>query len=229
MAEKAKTTQERQSKQTLKKKLNQSKPHSARYEKMADKIDSTKSYSLNEALTLIKETANTKFDGSIELHLHLTPKKGKKGVEDEYMRGMLHLPNGLGKARKVVVLNEELIEQIAKTQKIDFDVALATPALMPKLGKVAKILGTKGKMPNPKAGTVTDNPEEIKKEIEAGRVEFRQDPSRNIHQMIGKASWDVEKLTGNAQAVLKAFVRNRIASATVTSTMGPSVRINLEA
>lgn len=228
MADKAKVTKERMSKQALAKKLNQPNAHSKRYEEVSQKVDSTKAYALSEAIDLVKATATTKFEGSVELHLHLTAKKGKKGVEDELMRGVLHLPHGLGKDRKVVILNEETIEQIAKTQKIDFDVAIATPALMPKMGKIAKILGTKGKMPNPKVGTVTDKPEEIKKEIEAGRVEFRQDASRNIHQMVGKVSWETTKLVENIQAVLKTFPANRLASVTVTSTMGPSVKIALE-
>lgn len=217
----------RVSKQTLKARLKQTKPHSKRYEEQVQKVDVNKTYSLNEAIELVKATAKTKFDSSVELHLHLTPKKGKKGVEDEYMRGIMHLPNGLGKNRNVVILNEELIDAIAKTQVLDFDVAIATPALMPKMGKIAKILGTKGKMPNPKVGTVTDKPEEVKKEIEAGRVEFRQDAGRNVHQMIGKSSWETEKLVANAQAVLKSFAANRIARVTVTSTMGPAVKVTL--
>ncbi len=229
MADNAKTTKERVSKQALKSQLKHKQPRSKRYEEQSNKVDITKTYPLTEALDLAKATASTKFDSSIELHLHLTPKKGKKGVEDEYMRGIMHLPHGIGKSRKVVILNEDLIEQIAKTEKIDFDVAIATPALMPKLGKVAKILGTKGKMPNPKVGTVTDKPEEVKAEIEAGRVEYRQDASRNIHQMVGKASWDNAKLAENIQAVLKTFTRNRLNNVTVASTMGPGVKVNLDA
>lgn len=234
MADNAKTTGERQSKQTLKHKLAQTrkepKKHSARFLTAEEKVGSatTQPLPLADAIALAKETATTKFDSSVELHLHLTPKKGKKGTEDEYMRGILNLPHGLGKSRKVVILDEEKIEEIAKTQKVDFDIALATPALMPKLGKIAKILGTKGKMPNPKAGTVTDNPEAVKAEIEAGRVEYRQDASRNIHQMVGKASWDVAKLAENAQTVINAFTKNRIQSVTVTTTMGPAVKVVLD-
>lgn len=234
MAETANTSRERQSKQTLRRKLNETrkdpKKHSARYLGLESKVDEAakQPLPLAEAIKLAKETSTTKFDGSIELHLHLTPKKGKKGVEDEYMRGVMHLPNGVGKTRKVVILDEEKIEEIAKTGKVDFDIALATPSLMPKMGRIAKILGTQGKMPNPKAGTVTDNPEAVKQEIESGRVEFRQDSSRNIHQMIGKASWDDAKLVENAQTVLDNFARNRIASATVTSTMGPGIKISLD-
>lgn len=230
MSENAKTTKERVSKHTLKKQLDKkrtdAKPRSKRYDAELAKV-STDALVLTDALAKVKETATTKFDSSIELHLHLTAKKGKKGVEDELARGVVSLPHGLGKKRVVAILNEEMIDALAKTGKIDFDIALATPTLMPKLGKVAKLLGTKGKMPNPKAGTVTDKPEEVKAAIEAGRVEFRQDASRNVHQMIGKASWDVEKLAENAQAMLKGFPNNRLASITLTSSMGPAVRVTL--
>jgi large subunit ribosomal protein L1 len=232
MAEdKNKTSGERQSRQTIAKRLAEKrkdpKKHSARYLALEAKLGdaAVKPQPLADAINLVKETATTKFDGSVELHIHLTPKKGKKGVEDELMRGMINLPNGLGKTRKVVILNEDLIEEIAKTEKVNFDIALATPAMMPKLGRIAKILGTKGKMPNPKAGTVTDNPEAVKQEIEAGRVEYRQDRGRNIHQMIGKSSWEADELIGNAEAVLKAIPKNRIESLTVTTTMGPSVKV----
>lgn len=234
MSENVKTTRERISKQTLKANLaskrGENKKHSTRFlneeAKIADKIK--QALPLEEALGLVKQTASTKFDSSVELHIHLTPKKGKKGVEDELMRGMLHLPQGLGKDRKVVILNEEIIDELAKTQNVNFDVALATPALMPKLGRVAKLLGTRGKMPNPKAGTVTENPEQVKAEIEAGRVEYRQDATRNIHQMIGKSSWDIEKLAENARAVMKTFPKNRVMKATITSTMGPSISVIAE-
>ncbi len=233
MAEAKKSTQERKSRRTinqeLTKKRKEHKPRSSRYLAIEEKIHSQEGWKLEDAIQFIKDHANLKFDSSVELHIHLTPKKGKKGAEDEYMRGIFHLPHGLGKSRKVVILNEEMIDTIAKTQKLDFDVALAAPSLMPKMGKVAKILGTKGKMPNPKAGTVTDNPEAVKAEIEAGRVEYRQDPSRNIHQMIGKTSTEAEKLVENAQTVLKNFTRNRIDSATLTSTMGPGLKLNLDA
>ncbi len=227
-----KETGERQSKKTLVKKLEakrkEPQPRSKRYLELASKIHDKNNWSLTDAVGFIKETATTKFDSSVELHLHLTAKKGKKGAEDELSRGMLQLPHGLGKSRKVVILTEELIEQLAKTQVIDFDVALARPALMAKLGRVAKLLGTKGKMPNPKAGTVTEDPEAVKAAIEAGRVEYRQDASRNIHQMIGKASWDADKLIENAKVVIAAFPKNRVESLTLTSTMGPSVKINAE-
>lgn len=231
MADNAKTTSERQSKHTLTKKLQKARKertfHSTRFNSEQSKIEALDKANLPlaDAIQMVKDTASTKFDSSIELHVYLTAKKGKKGSEDEYMRGMINLPHGLGKSRKVVILTEELIEEIGKSQKVDFDIALATPALMPKMGKIAKLLGTKGKMPNPKAGTVTDNPEAVKADIKAGRVEFRQDAGRNVHQMIGKASWDNQKLLENAQTVLATFTANRVAGVALTSTMGPSVKV----
>ncbi len=225
MSEVVKTTKVKMSKHARKAALGRPVQRSKRYEEVVGKIDATKEYTLNEAIDLVKATANTKFDGSVELHIHLTAKKGKKGAEDEYMRGMINLPHGLGKSRSVVILDEDKIEAIAKTGVVDFDIALATPAMMSKLGKIAKTLGTKGKMPNPKSGTVTDKPEEVKKEIEAGRVEYRQDATRNIHQMIGKVSTESDKLADNARAVMQSFTKNRVASVWLTSTMGPSVRV----
>lgn len=219
---------EKMSKQTKKAVTKAVKTRSARYMKLAEQIDVNKKYTLAEAVELVKATSKTKFDSSIELHIHLNPKRGKKGVEDEYARGIYTLPNGSGKKMVVVILDEAKIEEIAKTKKIDFDVAIAMPSLMPKLGKIAKILGPKGKMPNPKIGTVTNDPEAIKKDIEGGRVEYRQDKNGNIHQMVGKASWEVTKIVENCQMVLKSFTANRVNSVTIASTMGPSAKIATE-
>lgn len=228
MADSGKMSKERVSRKTLNKQLNkkrsEAKPRSKRYDAVLQKVGD-ELLTLGEAIAKTKETSTTKFDGSVELHVHLTPKKGKKGVEDELARGMVNLPHGLGKNRKVVILNEDIIATLEKTGKIDFDVAIATPALMPKLGKVAKLLGTKGKMPNPKAGTVTDKPEEVKAAMEAGRVEWRQDAGRNLHQMIGKVSWDDVKLIDNADVFIKLFPPNRVISISLTSTMGPAVKV----
>ncbi len=219
----------RQSKTALRLKLRAKRQdpqgRSRRYRQLAATINSAESHNLGEAIALAKSSATLKFDSSMELHIHFKPKKGKKGANDDVMRGFLKLPHGLGKPRRVVVLDEAMIEEIAQTGKFDFDVALATPALMPKLARIAKMLGTKGKMPSPKSGTVTDQPLIVKGEIDAGRVEYRQDDGGNIHQMIGKASWPLDHLTENAQAVIKAVPANRIASVFVTSTMGPAAKV----
>lgn len=203
----------------------QKKTRSKRYLSLSEKIEKGKKYSIDEAIELAKLTSNTKFEGSIELHIKISEKKGKKKGIDELARGIFHLPNGLGKSLKVVVLDENMVDQIFKTKKADFDVALATPALMPKLGKVAKILGPKGKMPNPKVGTVTDEPEKIKAEIEKGRVEYKVDSSNVIHQMIGKVGWEDVKIRENMMAVLTSLPKNRIQSIALSSTMGPGVKV----
>lgn len=199
---------------------------SSRYQNLSHLVNKDQKYNIDEAIELVKQTAVTKFDSSIEVHINILEKKGKKGSVDELSRGIFHLPNGLGKELKVVVLNEDMIEEIAKTKKVDFDIAIATPAMMPKAGKIAKILGPKGKMPNPKFGTVTENPDKVAEEIKQGRVEYKIDAVGAIHQMIGKMSWDDEKIKENLLTVLQALPKNRIRSISLTSTMGPSVRLD---
>lgn len=203
----------------------QKKVRSKRYLGLVAQVDKNKKYPVEEAIELAKTTSSTKFEGSVELHIKISEKRGKKKGVDELARGIFHLPNGTGKPMKVVVLDEAKVDEIFKTKKVDFDVALASPALMPKLGKVAKILGPKGKMPNPKTGTVTDDPEKIKAEIEGGRVEYKVDSSNVIHQMIGKVSWDGVKIKENLMAVLTTLPKNRIQSVSLSTTMGPGIKI----
>lgn len=205
---------------------NNKKNRSKRYISANQQVDKNLKYNIDEALELAKKTSSTKFEGSVELHIKLSEKKGKKKGTDELARGIFHLPNGVGKQIKVVILDENLVDEIAKTKKVDFDVALATPALMPKLGKVAKILGPKGKMPNPKVGTVTDDPQKVKEAIEKGRVEYKVDANNVIHQMIGKTSWDVEKLKENYSVIMQSFTKNRIQSVAISTTMGPGIKID---
>lgn len=231
MAEKKSANKERVSRQTLTKRLvakrSESRRHSRRFDDLLKKIPAAP-LALEEAMVKTKELATTKFDSSIEIHVRLKAKKAKKGSDDELTRGLVSLPHGLGKVRRVAVLTEEIIAALEKSGTIDFDIAIASPELMPKLGKVARLLGTKGKMPNPKAGTVTTTLDETKARIEAGQVEWRQDAGRAIHQMIGKASWDAERLSENARAFLRAFPTTRIESVYLTSTMGPAVATALD-
>jgi large subunit ribosomal protein L1 len=161
----------------------------------------------------------------VEIHMHLTKKKDKGSTQSSKVA--MHLPHGSGKERVVVVLDEAKIEEIAKTKKIDFDVAIASPELMPKVGKIAKILGPKGKMPDPKSGTVTNDPAKAMAEITSGKVEYRIDASNNVHQMIGRVSWTEDKLKENAQAVLASQPKSRIASAYVVASISPAVPIDL--
>lgn len=198
---------------------------SRKYRMVKSLLARGRSYPLAEAIELAKKVSLSKFDGSLELHLNLAKKKGKATTETT--RGVLHLPNGTGKKVKVLVLDEAKIEEIAKTKKIDFDVAIAAPALMPKVAKIARILGPKGKMPDPRAGTVTDHPEKIMADIQHGRVEYRVDDTRNVHLLIGKISWDLQKLQENAKVVFAAFPIFRLTSATLSPSIGPSVAIDL--
>lgn len=216
----------------------------------AEKVDSTKEYSIQEAIELAKATANTKFVGSIEVHVR-TNIDAKK--TDQAIRGMVSLPHGTGKTKRVaafvteakekeakeagatVVGGEELIKQIKETEKTDFDVAVAEPALMPKLAQVAKILGTRGLMPNPKTGTVGENIGQIVKEIAGGKVNFKNDDTGNIHQIIGKSDFDSAKLVENFRAFWESVMASKpaalkgtyVASVYINSTMGPGIRVKV--
>ncbi len=197
---------------------------SAGYLKAKEQVEAGKRYGLNEAIELVKKISLSKFDGSIEVHLKLAKKKAK--TQNESLKGILHLPYGSGKERKIVVLDEAMIDIIAATKKADFDVALASPELMPKVGKIAKILGPLGKMPDPKSGTVTNDSQATIAEIQAGKIDYRIDSHNNLHQIIGKVSWDNQKLADNAQAVLSVLPKSRIEAAYLSASIGPSVPLD---
>ena len=198
---------------------------SAKYKAAHEHVEAGKLYPVTEAIELVKKTSYSKFDGGVELHLRLTKKKAKGSTEST--KGIFSLPHGSGKDRKIVVLDEAKIEEIAKTKKIDFDVALASPELMPKVAKIAKILGPKGKMPDPKSGTVTTDNKKTIEEINSGKVDYRIDASNNLHQLVGKVSWSEDKLTENIQAVLGSMPKSKIAAAYLTASMSPSVTLDL--
>ncbi|MDR3642245.1 MAG: 50S ribosomal protein L1 [Candidatus Doudnabacteria bacterium] len=213
-------------------------------------VDKNKVYSPEEAIELAKKTGNTKFVGSIEVHVR-TLIDAKK--TDQSVRGTVSLPNGTGKSKKVaafvteakekeakdagaaVVGGEELIKKIKETEKTDFDVAVAEPALMPKLAQIAKILGTRGLMPNPKTGTVGANIAQLVKEIAGGKVNFKNDDSGNVHQIVGKTNFESSKLLENFKAFIASIQQSRpatvkgqfISSVTVNSTMGPGIRVKI--
>lgn len=201
------------------------KARSKAYQVAKTHVEAGKQYSLTEAIELVKKTSLSKFDGSVEVHLRLLKKKSKGASESP--KGIFQLPHGSGKQKKIIVLTEEKIEEIAKTKKIDFDVAIATPELMPKVGKIAKILGPQGKMPDPKSGTVTTDPEKAIAEINAGKIEYRIDAQNQIHQIIGKVSWDSAHLLENAKVVTTAFPKARLESIHLSATIGPSVVVDL--
>lgn len=201
---------------------------SRRYQDLATKFDRARTYEPEQAIELAKETAVGKFDQVIELHIRLTPPKGKKGDVERY-RTIVTLPHGTGKEPKIGVLDEAMIDAIAKKGDTEFDILLASPDLMPKVAKIAKILGPKNKMPNPKTGTVTDNPEAAKAAIVSGRIEVRADADHNLHQAIGRASWSVEKLLENYRALKASLPQHRLQRAVVCATFGPGIAVDLSA
>jgi len=183
-------------------------------------IEKGKLYPLSEAIELAKRTSYSKFDGKIEVHIKLNPKKG------QVIRGSLVLPHGAGKEPKVAIFNPDLLSQIQKG-KIDFDILLARPKDMPILAKVAKILGPRGLMPNPKSGTVSEHPEEVAEKIKSGLIEFKGDPQNNIHQIIGRVSWETKRLDENFQALYNAVRPYNPESVTICATMGPGIRVKV--
>jgi len=222
--------------------------HGKRYRQQYQKVQRDRAYPPTEAISLIKETASAKFDETVELHVLL-------GVNvrhaDEQLRGTLALPHGLGKDVSVAVFAQGQqardaeaagadhvgADDLAKKVEegwTDFDVAIATPDMMPTVGKLGRVLGPQGKMPNPKVGTVTPDVEKAVTDAKAGKVEYRTDRQAIVHMAIGKASFDADKLLGNYQAVMEEIVRAKpssskgkyIVSATLTTTMGPGIRVD---
>lgn len=192
--------------------------HGKKYIEKAKKIEKGTIYKLSEAIVLVKELSTTKFDASLDAHIN---------VLDENARGIIHLPHGTGKKINVAIASEDLIEEITKG-KINFDVLVTHPSFMPKLAKVAKILGPKGLMPSPKSGTISENPEEAKKELESGKLEYRADKDKVVHQSVGRISWEAKKLEENLQTLIRALVSAKIKSAYLAPTMGPSVKLEVE-
>ena len=220
-----------------------------KYQDSAKKIDKNAQYDANEAMGLVVETATAKFDETVELHVKL-------GVDsrhaDQQVRGAIVLPHGTGKTQRVLVFAKaakadearaagadyvgemDLVEKIQKENWFDFDVVVATPDMMGVVGRLGKVLGPKGLMPSPKAGTVTPNVAAAVKEIKAGKVEYRLDKTNIIHCPIGKVSFGTEKLSENMDTLLKAVVKAKpaaakgqyIRSCTVVSTMGPGVKVS---
>ena len=220
-----------------------------KYIEAAKAVDRTKLYDPEEALALVKETAKAKFDETVEVHIR-TGCDGRHA--DQQIRGAVVMPNGTGKSVRVLVFAkgakadeaeaagadyvgaEELLPRIQKEGWLDFDVVVATPDMMGVVGRLGKILGPKGLMPNPKSGTVTMDVTKAIAEIKAGKVEYRLDKSNIIHVPIGKASFEQDKLSENFQALMGAIIKARPAavkgqflrSVTISSTMGPGVKIN---
>lgn len=228
--------------------------HGKRYRQALEAIqqaaaDNGGQFSLEEAAGLIKQTAKAKFDESIDMDLRL-------GVDprhaDQMVRGSVALPHGTGKAVRVLVIAEEgrhqealaagadmaglddYIDRIQNQGFLDFDVLIATPGVMPKLGRLGRVLGPRGLMPNPKSGTVTNDVGEAVQAVKAGRIDFRVDKFGNIHAAIGKASFSPDQIRDNAEAFLREVLRLRPSSAkgtyvrsiTLSTTMGPAVPVD---
>lgn len=225
--------------------------HSKRYKEIKSQVDPKKTYSPEEAIELVKKTATVKFDSSVEVHVRLgiDPKKGEQMV-----RGTVSLPHGTGKTKKVAVFTsspekekeakeagadlvggEELIAKIVSTGKCDFDIAVATPDMMPKMAKAAKVLGPKGLMPSPKNDTVTAKIKETVAALRKGKVAFKNDDTGNVHQIVGKTSFTSAQLLENFAALMDSLRRAKpstskgtyLISVTLTSTMGPAVKVQL--
>lgn len=195
---------------------------SKRYQEIAALVEKNRFYPLTEAIELLKKTSMTKFDGTVEIHVNLN--KSSLGGKND-LRGSVSLPHGTGKKITVAIADEKIIADIA-AGKIEFDILVAHPSMMSKLAKVARVLGPKGLMPNPKTGTVTENPENRVKELSSGQVNFKTEPDQPvIHMSVGKVSFEGKKLEENIEAVLTAVGRNKILSATLSSTMGPGIKL----
>lgn len=191
--------------------------HGKKYQAAVAKIAKNQQYALTEAVGLVKETTTTSFVSSVELHIQLR----------QEARSSVQMPHSTGKKTIVAVATDETIEQIAKGI-IDFDVLIAEPTQMGKLAKHAKLLGPKGLMPNPKSGTVTDDIAKVKQELESGKTELRTDAGKNVHLVVGTVKTDSKEVEENCQAVMHALETYGVKAVTLSSTMGPGIKVALE-
>ncbi|MDD2181471.1 MAG: 50S ribosomal protein L1 [Bacilli bacterium] len=220
-----------------------------KYVEATKMVDRTKLYTKEEAIELVKKTATAKFDESVELaiNLNLDTKKA-----DQQLRGALVLPNGTGKTKRVLVIakgeqaalakelgadyvgDTDMLNKIEKENWFDFDIIIATPDMMPALGKIGKVLGPKGLMPNPKTGTVTTDVKRAIEDIKKGRIEYRADSYGNVHVIIGKVSFDNKLLIENLDAFMNLIIKSKpsvvkgkyIKNIAISSTMGPGIKID---
>ena len=221
-----------------------------KYLEKAEKFDKNKLYTKEEAIKLVKETSYASFDASVEvaMHLNLDTKKA-----DQQLRGAIVLPKGTGESKKVLVIakgaaadaakeagadyvgDTDYLDKIQKENWFDFDVMIATPDMMPALGKIGRILGPKGLMPNPKTGTVTLDTKKAVEEVKKGRVEYRTDSYGNVHALIGKSSFSEEDLLENLKTFVSVIVKAKpsvvkgtyVKNITLSSTMGPGVKVDI--
>ena len=225
------------------------KRYGKKYVEASKKLDKAKLYTCEEAAKLVKDTSITKFDSTVEVAIKLNIDAKKS---DQQLRGSLKLPHGTGKSKTILVLAKgsqateaknagadfvgdvDMIEKIEKENWFDYDVIVATPDMMPLLGKVGKLLGPKGLMPNPKTGTVTPNVAKAIEDIKSGMVAFKNDSSGNVHMIIGKVSFDAKKIAENLDFAIKSIAKLKpstvkgqfIQNITVSSTMGPGIKVD---
>ena len=221
-----------------------------KYVEASNKVEKNKAYGVEEAVKLVKETSITKFDSSVEVAMNLNIDTKKS---DQQLRGSIVLPNGTGKSKKILVLakgaaaaeakeagadfvgDTDLIDKIANKNWFDYDTIVATPEMMPALGKIGKVLGPKGLMPNPKTGTVTTTPAKTVTDIKKGMVEYRADSLGNVHGIIGKVSFDEKALSENLTYFINTIIKSKpttikgkfVKSISICTTMGPGIKIDL--
>lgn len=220
-----------------------------KYVEAAKKLEKNKLYSKEEAVKLVKETSTTSFDASVEIAMRLNIDTKKA---DQQLRGAIVLPNGTGKTKKVLVIakgdaakaareagadyvgDQDMLDKIAKENWFDFDVMIATPDMMPALGKLGRVLGPKGLMPNPKTGSVTMDTAKAVTDVKKGRVEYRADSYGNVAAVVGKVSFDEDKLLENINAFVSLMLKLKPATVkgayvkniSISSTMGPGIKID---
>jgi len=222
-----------------------------KYLEAASKIEKGKTYAIEEAVSLLKETKVAKFDESVELALRLNLDTKKA---DQQLRGATVLPNGIGKTKKVLVIargvkateakeagadyvgDMDMIDKIANENWFDFDTMIATPDMMPALGKIGRVLGPKGLMPNPKTGTVTMDVKKAVEDVKKGRVEYRTDSYGNVAVLVGKVSFDNEKLVENIKSFVGLINKTKpstvkgkyMLNISISTTMGPGIKVDVE-
>ena len=221
-----------------------------KYLEAVSKVDKTRVYTLDETVKLVKETSVSKFDGSVEIAMRLNLDTRKS---DQQLRGAIVLPNGTGKEKKVLVIakgdnakaakeagadyvgDTDMLEKIEKENWLDFDVMIATPDMMPLLGKLGKVLGPKGLMPNPKTGTVTTDVKKAVSDVKKGRVEYKTDSYGNVHALVGKVSFTEEALMENIKAFVAVILKSKpsvvkgvyVKNVTLSTTMGPGIKLDI--
>ena len=221
-----------------------------KYLEVSNKVEKMKLYTLDEAVKLVKETSISKFDGSVEIAMRLNLDTRKS---DQQLRGAIVLPSGTGKEKKVLVIakgdnakaaieagadfvgDTDMLEKIEKENWLDFDVIIATPDMMPLLGKLGKVLGPKGLMPNPKTGTVTTDVKKAVTDVKKGRVEYKTDSYGNVHALVGKVSFTEEQLKENIKAFVAVILKSKpsvvkgayVKNVSLSTTMGPGIKLDI--